>query len=220
MSRAYGAQYASTQNLDIAEIAKHVRADLRQAQRTGKLPAGLTFRVNIDRYSMGQSLDATICGLTDADLYEAVTDGDPYERRRLTATAAAVKEIVRAIVWAYNFDGSDSQTDYYDVRFSGSVSFEDDRDRQFRAREKAHRAALKVVKDWRARGGRLGTAGMSDEVYLDGAAIGRVSYTVVKTPSGGRLRGCWGRVGTEQALFVDDRQQAIAWVITTAGHAA
>ncbi len=101
--KTVGAKYETTKDLDIAEIAKLVRKDLKEAYPRYK------FSVRIDRYSMGQSLDVVV---SNTDLVRHSDAADKLQHE--------VKEIVNA----YNFDDSDSMTDYFHVAFYSGVRVE------------------------------------------------------------------------------------------------
>lgn len=120
--------------LDIAEIAKLVRKDLKT--EFGK---DNKFSVRIKRFSGGQSLDVT-CRKANADLcytYEELCEKANFEwlqydnpdlhkyldkkyKEVQFLTDETVKRI-KSIVDNYNYDESDSYTDYYDVGFYGFV---------------------------------------------------------------------------------------------------
>jgi hypothetical protein len=129
-----GSAYRATKGLDIAEIAKLARADIKAAIRRGKLPKGLKVSVRIERYSGGKSMDATIKAapfqVVNAERvqFEREHPTDWYCRTRecpdlLTEKAKQVEEAVKAILMAYNFDDSDSQTDYFHNRFYCTVDY-------------------------------------------------------------------------------------------------
>jgi hypothetical protein len=92
-----GSKYEETKDLDIAEVAKLVRKDLAAL----KLPVKPSVRIS--RYSGGQSLDVHLKMERDPELAKKI----------------------RAILNSYNFDESDSQSDYFCVRFYGHVTFND-----------------------------------------------------------------------------------------------
>lgn len=126
-----GSKYAETQDLDIAEVAKLVRKDLKAAIKAGQLPTDAKFSVRIDRYSMGQSLDVRVT-LLDRPARVAIDDprssvhNDPryvdHPARLATTEAANITSTITAIIAAYNYDDSDHTTDYYHVRFSADVT--------------------------------------------------------------------------------------------------
>jgi hypothetical protein len=101
MTKTIGTKYEQTKDLDIAQIAKLVRQDIAAEVKAGLLPK-VKYSVRISRYSMGQSLDVTI----------GQADRSPIQR-------------IEAIVFAYNYDGSDSQTDYFDNRFYTHIRCEE-----------------------------------------------------------------------------------------------
>ena len=132
--KSVGSKCEATQDLDIADIAKLVRKEIKAGVKSGSLPAALRTSVRISRYSMGQSLSVTITELGtlganparvkwDMDNPHAYPGEAPH---RYTAVAVETIEALEAMVKAYNYDDSDSQTDYYNVRFSGSVSIDHD----------------------------------------------------------------------------------------------
>lgn len=125
----YGAKYEK--GLQVVEIAKRIRADIKAAIASGELPAIKT-SVRISRYSMGRSIDVTITeapfAVINPEWVQARNEGvsvwelDNIEK--FTAEANRVFDVVKNIRAAYNYDRSDSMTDYYDVNFGGGVSFD------------------------------------------------------------------------------------------------
>lgn len=137
--------------MDIAEIAKRVRKDLKAAQAAGELPADATFSVTIDRFSGGQSLGVTILGMPDSWTY--VSPGlEPNYAENIPANggqtdeATAATRKVEGIVFAYNYDGSDIQSDYFNVNFYSSVKIRDERWQRFADEEKARKLARKAAR--------------------------------------------------------------------------
>lgn len=146
--KTYGSKHDETRNLDISEIAKLIRKDLKAAQAAGHLPADATFSVTIDRFSGGQSLDVTILGMPDTWTYVSpglepnYAEYIPAHGGQTDEATAAVRKI-EGVVFAYNYDGSDTQSDYFDVRFYSNVKIRDERWQRFADEEKARRAARK-----------------------------------------------------------------------------
>jgi hypothetical protein len=120
-----GAKYAATEGLDIKAVAVLVRADIKAAIKVGQLPAG-TYAVKISRYSMGQSLSvrAAVPGMVvRCPERRAAFDIDPDSVRTLfTDQAEGVRDMLEAIVAAYNRTDSHAQSDYCNSRFYGFVS--------------------------------------------------------------------------------------------------
>lgn len=121
-----GTKYEQTKQLDIAEVAKLVRADLKEA--ADKFPENTKFSVTISRYSMGQSLDVRIqlpagTSVLDRercfrDFANLPVDGHIWMSDSVDAWVKAVEEIVNA----YNYDDSDSQSDSFHYRFAEHVT--------------------------------------------------------------------------------------------------
>lgn len=109
-----GSKYEETKHLDIKDIAKLVRQDIKKAVSSGQL-AKAKYGVRIRRYAGGRSLDVAIKN------FDFPLRGEDH---LLTDVASATLQFVRNLVDAYNFDHSDSMTDYFHVRFYGSVDFD------------------------------------------------------------------------------------------------
>lgn len=125
-----GSKYWIARDLDVAEIAKLIRKDLKKA--------GFRASVRISRYSMGRSINVEIKALPKTvDLADAVVwQGYPKghspttygeytgpECINETGSFHPVKGAAVEIVDSYNDRESDSQTDYYRSNFHGSVTF-------------------------------------------------------------------------------------------------
>lgn len=124
--------------VDVAEIAKRVRADIKAAVKAESLPAA-KYGVRIARFSGGQSLTITASSLpfeVSNEAYVLADHSDPRNDRinRLSDAAKAVERALESIGAAYNFDGSDSQSDYFNVNFYLHIDLAHD--------EAAERAAI------------------------------------------------------------------------------
>jgi hypothetical protein len=131
MSGYIGTKYDAA--LDIADIAKKVRADIRAAIKAGTLPKGTKTSVRISRYTGGQRLNVYIKHLGgervinpawvkwhDENPTGTYSDGPP----RYTATATAAADTIKAIIREYNFDHSQIEVDYFHNNFFGFVEFD------------------------------------------------------------------------------------------------
>jgi hypothetical protein len=125
---------AAKKNLDTAEIAKLIRADIKTAIKAGTLPKAAKYTVRIDRYSMGSSIYVTAKALPFAvlnvDAYHIDRSfGSKYVTARpcdaYTVEAAAVLAKLNEIVDAYHDDRSDMMTDYYCVNFGKNVEVQE-----------------------------------------------------------------------------------------------
>lgn len=141
--RGEGIMYQALGPLDIVEIAKRTRVNLKNAQAVGMLPAEATFSVTTHRYSMGQSLTVTIKNMPDHWTYTTEPDEFGHDRRVYSPAARAALAAVTDFVEAYNRDRADTTTDYHNVWFSSSVNIEDEDTATFRAAEKARKATRK-----------------------------------------------------------------------------
>jgi hypothetical protein len=123
-----GSKYEATKGLDISAVAKLVRADIKAAIVAGEIPAGTVCSVRCERYSGGQSLSIYVTGFVgsariddEAMVDVARSNGVPMPwLTRVAYNTIGALESIRA---AYNYDRSDIQSDYFNVRFYGSVSF-------------------------------------------------------------------------------------------------
>lgn len=129
--------------LTITEIAKNVRADIKQAIKSHQLPQGTKVSVKVERYSMGQSLNLKVTALpgvtVENDRWVALWNQGEHQRLvywcsvkgaavvgRITNEAHMVEQLLKDLANAYNFDKSDSMTDYYHVNFHTHVRFSEE----------------------------------------------------------------------------------------------
>lgn len=120
-------------NLSTKEIAARVRQEIKEAVKTGDLPKA-KYSVRIDCYSMGSSIDVVIRALPFSILNPKRIELEAHNPRfqwqnyesepRHTLEASAVLGKVEQLLSSYNFDNSDSMTDYFDVKFYGHVKFD------------------------------------------------------------------------------------------------
>lgn len=132
MTRSYGKKY--DKNKSTKTIAAEVRREVRLASRLGVLPEG-QWSVTSDRCSRSSSITIAYEPPPERDEAFALAF---YYRRRIEALAenphrhfdgpwrsAFGQEFVRrleGLLADHNHDGSDSSTDYYDVKFYGNVT--------------------------------------------------------------------------------------------------
>ena len=128
-----GAKHDATRNLDIAEIAKRMRADIKALN----LPTGTKTSVRIQRYSGGQSIDLRITGLPEgfqllSDKHASWRKQFPNQEHRFPGGVEdqrseayhQLKQQLERVHGAYNRDNSDGMTDYFDRRYYGSVELD------------------------------------------------------------------------------------------------
>lgn len=125
---AYGTKYESSKGLSRVEVAKLIRADIKAAVASGELPAA-KYSVTCKSFSGGGSIDISYSKVADPTfrlLNEERVRFDiehgHMEFTRLPLYSERAQEITKrldGILAAYNYDGSDTQTDYFNVRFYG-----------------------------------------------------------------------------------------------------
>ena len=164
--RSYGHKYADQRGKSTAEIARMIRADIKQAVGEGLLPERWTYSVRSDNFTGGSSIDVEVRDCADAwQVCDGSVPGRPgfachnvwcsarndpaYAHAAeshdvLTEEAEAAKMTLKRVHGAYNHDGSESQVNYFDVNYYGHVEFEDARSAEFRAREKESAAARRA----------------------------------------------------------------------------
>ena len=107
IAHTVGNKYEATRDLDVAEIAKLIRKDLKAA-----FP-GSKFSVRTRRFAGGCAIDTELKSWA-GDLSEIVTV-KPEKICGVTEWKFTRNlDAINAIVEAYNFDNSDSMTDYFD----------------------------------------------------------------------------------------------------------
>lgn len=97
--------------LDITDIAKLVRKELKEVYPNNK------HSVRIERFAGGESI--TVETTVDFPVWQHDERG--YRDGR-TPMASEMQAKISAIVNAYNFDDSDSMTDYFHVNFYSSIN--------------------------------------------------------------------------------------------------
>lgn len=126
----YGKKYE--QGLDVSEIAKRIRQEIKEAIAKDELPKGLKVSVTISRFSGGRSLDATIkevpTGFVVRNPERVKLEADDpntfyptCHHPIFTPEATEIEEKIKALIAAYNYDGSEIQADYWNVNFYSNV---------------------------------------------------------------------------------------------------
>ena len=129
-----GAKYEATKGLNRVAIAALIRADIKAAVKTSTLPkAAYSVRCS------GSSIDITVSKVEPASFqihnaaHLAWTDENPCAypgdapvgaRERYTAEAQAILDTCDRIAAEYNYDHSEIESDYFNVRFYGNATFE------------------------------------------------------------------------------------------------
>jgi hypothetical protein len=126
---AYGSKYE--RDLDVAEIARRLRQEIKDAIAAGTLPR-MTVSVRLARFAGGQSIDIKIKRASFPVLNRERVLAEQHEPGRFLAPshypmytdqAQTVLKQLQAIHQAYNYDGSEIQVDYYNVNYYGQVEY-------------------------------------------------------------------------------------------------
>jgi len=193
MERFYGDKYDAT--LDIKDIAKLIRKDIAEAKKDGTLPPSLRCSVTIERFAGGQSIDIRVKAVDLPVLNRtrvAMDVANPNEYRTVplrTPEAEVLLAQLEGMLQAYNHDGSDTMTDYWDVNFYGHATFDYTLEREDRERALAEldEAEVQVV---------------GDEVQFR-AALATIQDPRYHDANSGRV--CWLRIATGTATCSADQ---------------
>jgi len=120
-NKSEGNKYQTTRDLDVTAIAKLVRADIKALKI-----AGLKCSVTIERYSGGQSIHVRVVSADVQVWTNEFLKANPhhhFEGDRYTPEASELLARLESVLQAYNFDNSDTMTDYFHVRFYGNAEF-------------------------------------------------------------------------------------------------
>lgn len=127
--RRYGA--LCDKNRPVKDDAALIRRTIRAAVKAGDLPADWAYSVRFRRRTGGSSIDAYATAprpiyAADPDRYDHphVRNAETGEwvtayADRMTGEARRVEHFLSGLLAAYNFDGSETQVDYWDVKFYG-----------------------------------------------------------------------------------------------------
>ena len=114
-------------NGDVKLIAKQIRKDLKATfGNTAK------FRVRIQRYSLGQSINISIKEIDNQHCYKNQEEAERYSHKKFYQydftkykyVKDEVIEKIREIHRKYNYDESDPMIDYFNVGYYGEFSCE------------------------------------------------------------------------------------------------
>lgn len=119
-----------SERLSTKEIAARVRAEVKEAQKAGRIAAGVKVSVRYESFSGGTAIRVNVTAVpagfvitNPAHARAEILAPHDYDATRgiprHTPEAAALLEELNAIVGAYHRDNSDSSVDYFDVNFYG-----------------------------------------------------------------------------------------------------
>lgn len=103
-----GSKYEETKDLDIKDLAKLVRTEIKDKVKQGDFPQA-KYSVRISRYNFGQSMHVD------------VTMPYTYKRRKPKAEDE-LQGSIDDILKQYNYDAGDAMMDYHDSNFIGLIN--------------------------------------------------------------------------------------------------
>jgi len=127
---SYGPKY--DKNLSTKQIAAKFRLDVKAGIEAGELPKGLKLSVRYESFSGGSAIRVKIkeVPFRVRNPERVIHDiGNPHEfvpefhLPSWTPEAKALKDQLEAMLAAYNYDGSEIQVDYFNVKFYGGVDW-------------------------------------------------------------------------------------------------
>lgn len=117
-----GSKYNEVQHQPVTAIAKLMRADVKAAIKADKMP-NVKVSVKCRHYNC---IDISIIDSKGLEMHNLNFDYRAHfqspEAQRLTEIGEQVQTVLKEIHDSYNYDHSDSMTDYFDVNYYGSVS--------------------------------------------------------------------------------------------------
>lgn len=132
---AYGSTYDKT--LSTKEVAKKIREQIKADKKAGNLPKGLKVSVRYKSFSGGTSIDLTVTAVdfqhmnTARVIWEnenpnqiADYEADPELRERYSLKGREVLKRLQSLMDGFNYDGSDSMVDYFNVNFYGHANYD------------------------------------------------------------------------------------------------
>ena len=140
MKNNQGKKY--NKNLDVKEIAKLVREDIKK-----ELP-NIKTSVRIERYSMGRSINIEVIELNYNPFnklwVKQMVKDDLITESMYIKDFQLIMDKLKEIVNNYNYNNSDGMTDYFDVNFYSNIVIEGElRERYYNAIKES--AEFKVI---------------------------------------------------------------------------
>lgn len=131
--RRHGSFYDETRNMTVKEVAAHMRKVIRQTVKDGLLPQDWKYSIRYRTASMCQAIDVDVTIPTDLYRLELKFHDDVGRIGRAgrgymsdeyapLLMMEQARDLLESIHKSYNYDGSDSMTDYFDVRYYGTVN--------------------------------------------------------------------------------------------------
>lgn len=177
-----GRRYHETQRLTLPEIAQCIRADVAELKTNGQLPEHAVVSVRVDQKGTGSgSISIVVSGLCDAEVWRTpgVTEMDTQAGHwgGLTRLGQRITDLLEDLHHAYNYNNSDSMTDYFDVRYYGGVRICCEEDQRRGAQEKARQQQRAAAN----RAARQAADALPLRATIDGDRMPRLVITDART---------------------------------------
>lgn len=138
--------------LGTKETAARIRADIKNLQKHGGLPAG-KFSVTLSRFAGGSSITVRVVDVAavmfNVDRFIA-EKREPhayrYDEPRYTPEGERIMALLKKVVGVYHSDKSDIMSDYFNVNFYEHIESRDQEEKE-RALFDAAEAAAQVIDD-------------------------------------------------------------------------
>lgn len=118
----YGTNYK--ENLDVVEISKIMRKEIKRLIAEKKICASYKYSVKTERFAGGSSIDISVKTLLNEDRPARVWDENDCCWKEYTPELQKTYEQLKLLHRSYNFDGSDSMSDYFFVKYYGGVKID------------------------------------------------------------------------------------------------
>jgi len=126
MEKHSGSKFVA--GMDVAQVAKAIRADFKAAVKAHTLPADFKASVKISRFAGGCALDVFIQGGTtgcfNPEYWKNLNKFGAERPSRFTADGSALLAAVEAICKAYQRYESDAMSDYHNTNFYLNVQYD------------------------------------------------------------------------------------------------
>jgi hypothetical protein len=181
-SAVVGSKHNTERYVPVTEIAKDLRADIKEAQEKGYLPKNITYSVSTDKYSGGQSIKIAAKGLKKEDVFNTIDDEDGYRGRReiYTEKGAELKKRLETLVDAYNSKSIHGEIDYFNSTYNSSVSLQTEEDAKWENEEKKRKERVRKTNQQKkavlAEYQTERAHGVSKEDYLQSKGLDPLDY--------------------------------------------
>jgi hypothetical protein len=119
---SYGSNYEDTEDLDIPALGRRIKKGIKAMMEAGDIPE---MKLSVTTNRSPREVNVKFKSFPeDAPLFQKSKDRFGQEQRVYSDQAKEVQEKVKDYVDTFNYDGSDIQTDYFNVRFYSNVKFD------------------------------------------------------------------------------------------------